>query len=60
MARPKNRQPKHILRLRATPKLVAYLDQIVDLQGFGDTRQDVIKRLVWDGINDLLAKKRLK
>jgi len=30
------------------------------MEGFGDTRQEIVKRFVWDGINRLLAEKRLK
>lgn len=36
-------------------KLCAYLDQLVEGEGYGDNHKQVIERLVWDRVNDLLA-----
>lgn len=48
------------MELRATPKLLAYLDRLVRNEGYGSTRQEVIKTLVWQGINELIAQGRVK
>lgn len=60
MARPKSRTKKITLELQLTPKLARYLDDLVKLEGFGETRQEVIKKFVWDGVNAALPKERLK
>jgi hypothetical protein len=60
MGRPRDPQPKQTFEIQASPKLLVYLEQIRKMEGFGDTRQEIVKRFVWDGINRLLAEKRLK
>jgi hypothetical protein len=60
MGRPRNQHPKKTVELQASPKLLAYLNELLRMEGFGDTRPEIVKRLVWDGINKLLAEKRLK
>jgi hypothetical protein len=58
--RPKNDQDRIAVEMQASPKLVAFLDEIKAMEGFGDTRPEIVKRFVWDGINKLLLEKRLK
>lgn len=60
MGRPKDTHKKRTFEVQASPKLLAYLEEIREMEGFGDTRQEIVKRFVWDGINQLLAAKRLK
>ena len=43
-----------------SPKLAAYLDRLIDLQGFGNSRPEVARTLVWDQVNELISKRRLK
>lgn len=45
------------LVLTLDPKVFCYLDLLVEKdRGFGDTRQDVARRLIWDGINSLIER----
>lgn len=60
MARPKNPQEKITIELQASPKLVGYLDQLKKMEGFGESRQEIVKTFVWAEINKLLLEKRLK
>jgi hypothetical protein len=60
MARPKNEEDKITTELQLSVKLVEYLDELKEKQGFGETRQEIIKNFVWDRINRLILEKRLK
>ncbi len=60
MARPKNSTAKITVELQASAKLIAYLDALRKMEGFGESRQDIVKNFVWAGINKLLLEKRLK
>ena len=60
MARPKNPTAKITVELQASAKLIAYLDALRKMEGFGESRQDIVKNFVWAGINKLLLEKRLK
>jgi hypothetical protein len=60
MARPKNPTAKITVELQASPKIIAYLDSLRKMGGFGESRQDIVKNFVWAGINNLLLEKRLK
>jgi hypothetical protein len=60
MARPKNPTTKITVELQASAKLIAYLDALRKMEGFGESRQDIVKNFVWAGINKLLLEKRLK
>jgi hypothetical protein len=60
MARPKDPHRKRTIEIQASPKMIAYLDQVKAMEGFGDTRPEIVKRFVWDGIFKLLAEKLLK
>jgi hypothetical protein len=42
-----------------SPRCIAYLDQLVAMEGFGSNREEVIRRFVWDGVNHLIAMRRL-
>ena len=60
MGRPKNEQAKVTVELQATRKLVAYLDELRKMEGFGESRQEIVKNFVWAAINKLILEKRLK
>jgi hypothetical protein len=60
MGRPQNLHKKATIEIQASPKLVAYLDQLMQMEGFGETRPEIVKKFVWDGINQLLLDKRVK
>lgn len=48
------------LQLRSTVRMKAYLDALVEMEGFGRNREQVAERLVWKCINDLIASGRLR
>jgi hypothetical protein len=60
MARPKNPSAKITIEIQASEKLVGYLDALRKMEGFGESRQEIVKNFVWGGINKLLLEKRLK
>ncbi len=60
MARPKNEQKKVTVEIQATRKLVAYLDGLKGMEEFGESRQEVVKHLVWSAIGKLILEKRIK
>jgi hypothetical protein len=60
MGRPKGEQAKITIELQATRKLVAYLDELKRIEGFGESRQEIVKSLVWAAIGRLILDKRLK
>lgn len=60
MSRPENTQKKITVEIQATPKLLAYLEDLRKIEGYGETRQEIVKGLVWDAINLLLRDKQLK
>jgi hypothetical protein len=60
MGRPASPHPKKTIEVQASPKLVAYLNDVLKMEGYGDSRPEIVKRFVWDGINKLLAEKLLK
>lgn len=43
-----------------TKKHLAYLMDLIGMEGFGDSPPEVLRRASWDSINDLIAKRRLK
>lgn len=43
----------------AEPKLLDYLDDIVAMQGYGNSRSAVARRFIWDGVNGLIGDKRI-
>ena len=56
LGRPKNRVPTSELRLKATPKLKRYLEDIVLEEGYGRSAPDAAVNLIWRAIEDLIAK----
>ena len=47
------------IELAATPRLIGYLDDIVELEGFGNSRAEVARNFVWKEVNRLIEKKRI-
>lgn len=60
MARPKNAESSITVELSVSPKLVAYLDELKDMEGFGSNRSEIIRGFVWNEVNALIAAGRLK
>ena len=56
MGRPKNTKQTVKVPISATPKLLQYLDDLKDEESHGNTRAEVAKKLVWDGIHELIYK----
>lgn len=55
------KQPKsEPIEFATTPKLVAYLDDLIEAEGFGNTRAEIARSFVWKEINRLLEQNRLK
>jgi hypothetical protein len=40
--------------MRATPKLLAYFEALIDEEGFGETRPEVAENLCWRMIEELI------
>lgn len=55
MARPKNRHDPVRITITGTPKLAQYLDDLVEEEGYGNSRGAVAQNLVWRGIEQLIA-----
>jgi len=58
--RPKNRHEVIEVTITSTPKFGAYLDDLVEEQGHGNSRADVAHRLTWRGIHQLITDVLLK
>lgn len=59
--RPKNQhEAVPPVAITCTPKLVAYLDDLVREEGYGNSRAEVVRGFVWRGIEDLIGKRVLK
>ena len=58
--RPKGEKETRAVPVNATPKLLAYLDELVDMEGFGNSRAEVARNFVWKEVNALIAVGRLK
>jgi hypothetical protein len=55
--RPRNQHETTELKVAAvTPKLLRYLDAIVGEEGYGNSRSEVAKTLIWRGIEELISK----
>jgi hypothetical protein len=52
--RPKNKHPTTEVRMKATPKLLAYFEALIDEEGFGETRPEVAENLCWRMIEELI------
>jgi hypothetical protein len=59
MGRPPKTEPTIRIEVQASPKLIAYLDELQKLEGFGDSRPDIVRRFAWDRINELIKDGRL-
>jgi hypothetical protein len=60
MGRQPKSQASDSIEFAAPPKLVAYLDDLVDLEGFGNSRAEVARNFVWNEVNELIKAGRLK
>ena len=56
--KPKGR-PTKAVEVAATPKLLAYLDRLVEMEGYGNSRAEVARGFVWKEVNRLLEVKLL-
>jgi hypothetical protein len=56
MARPRNLHKPVQVTITGTPKLASYLDALVKEEGYGNSRAEVAKTLIWRGIEELLSK----
>lgn len=54
--RPKNQHEPVKVTITATPKLALYLDDLVAEEGYGNSRAEVARNLVWSAIRELLSK----
>lgn len=54
--RPKNRHKSVLVTITGTPKLAAYLDDLVAEEGYGHSGAEVARTLVWRGIEELISK----
>lgn len=46
--------------VQVSEKLLAYVDQLVKLEGFGNSRDAVVRNFLWWGVNKQLEAGRLK
>jgi len=60
MTKPEKPPKSDPIEFATTPKLVAYLDDLVAAEGFGNTRAEIARNFVWKEINRLLEQNRLK
>ena len=60
MARRRKSQEAFTVEFAATPKLVAYLDDLIKEEGFGNSRAEIVRNFVWKEVNRLLEVARLK
>ena len=59
--RPKNGEATATLEVTgAEPKLVAYLDDLLKMQGFGNSLSAIARGLIWKEVNRLIETGRLK
>lgn len=59
---PEKTGPKKDVRIEVwvTPKLAAYLDTLIEREGYGNSRPEVVRRLTWQVVNELRREKFLK
>lgn len=48
------------MEIQLSPKLIAYLDELKEMDGFGSSRPEVIRNFVWKEVNRLIETARLK
>ena len=56
MPRPVNRVATERIVVSGSPKMLMYLDDLVGEEGYGMSRAEVAKNLVWRAIENLIAK----
>lgn len=60
MARPRTQHVKTVIEIGLSPTLLEYIDALVKLEGFGDSRPEVIRNFVWLEVNRLIAAGRFE
>lgn len=59
--RPRNREPTGTLEVTGVePKLLAYLNDLQRLQGFGNSMSAIARGFVWKEVNRLIEAGRLR
>lgn len=58
--RPPKDEPSVAIPVTVPPRLAQYLDDLIEIQGYGETRPEIMRRFVWDAVNELIAKGRLR
>lgn len=54
MPRPRNLHRPSEVPITATPKLVAYLERLIAEEGYGNSKAEVARTLLWRGVEDLI------
>ena len=52
--RPRNKHKPFEVTITSTPKLGLYLEDLVAEEGYGSSRAEVARNLVWRGIEELI------
>lgn len=60
MARERNRIPSQDLKISTTPKVMDYLEALVDEQLYGKSKSEVAEGLIREAIRRLIEKGELK
>ena len=55
VGRPRNRHKTITVAITVTTKLVQYLDDLINEEGFGNSRAEIAKNFVWKEINRLIS-----
>jgi hypothetical protein len=56
VGRPSNPHPTKAVKITATPKLLAYLDDLKVEEGYGNSRGEIALRLVWRAVEELISR----
>lgn len=56
VGRPKSAHPSKPVEIQASPKLRLYLDDLIREDGYGTSRPEVARTLVWRGIEELITR----
>ena len=54
MGRPRNTKPSVIVEVSVPRKLVDYIDELKDMEGFGASRSEIVRNFVWQEVNRLI------
>lgn len=60
MGRPRNPDALIPLEVGFTPKTIKYIDALKEMEGFGNSRPEIVRNFVWKEINRLIEARRLK